>query len=148
MSAPQVWQVPEMGAEVPPLIRTIALTDMVAYAGATWDWHRLHYDPAYLADKQLPAPVVDGQVFGALLAEALLDWLGPEAFVRRLDFRFKALVFAGETVRCEGAVTGVEGDAVSFDLRVVVIGADGEVVRVAAAPCTAVVVRRPEEATG
>ena len=24
------------------LERTIELADMVAYAGATWDWHRLH----------------------------------------------------------------------------------------------------------
>ena len=50
---------------------------MVAYAGSTWDWHKLHYDTDYLAAKRVPAPVVDGQVFGALLAEQLLDWLGP-----------------------------------------------------------------------
>lgn len=146
MTAPQTWRAPETGTQVPALVRTIALPDMVAYAGATWDWHRLHYDPAYLEEKQLPAPVVDGQVLGALLAEALLDWLGPEAFVRRLDFRFKALVFAGETVRCEGDVTGIDGGEVSVDLRVVVVGPDGAVDRVVAAPCRAVVVRRPEEA--
>ena len=33
---------------VPPLTRTIGLPDMVAYAGATWDWHRMHYDTGYL----------------------------------------------------------------------------------------------------
>ena len=75
---------------------------MVAYAGATWDWHRLHYDPEFVAAARLPAPVVDGQVFGALLVELLQDWLGPRCFVHELHFRFKNLVFAGETVRCEG----------------------------------------------
>ncbi len=91
MTAQQTWVAPEQGAEVPALVRTIELTDMVAYAGATWDWHRLHYDPAYLAEKQLAAPVVDGQVFGALLAEVLLDWLGPEAFLRSAGFPFQGL---------------------------------------------------------
>ncbi len=138
------WAVPSVGTAVPPLTRTIELADMVAYAGATWDWHRLHYDPIYLAEKQVPKPVVDGQVFGALLAEAVLDWLGPEAFLAELSFRFKALVYAGETVRCEGSVTSVDDGRVGVDLRVVVLDADGTDLRVAAAPCTAVVVRRPE----
>jgi len=30
----------EPGVLVPELVRTIGLLDMVAYAGATWDWHR------------------------------------------------------------------------------------------------------------
>ena len=30
------------------VVRTISLTDMVRYAGATWDWHQLHYDADFL----------------------------------------------------------------------------------------------------
>ena len=136
----------EVGIVVPALERTIELPDMVAYAGSTWDWHRLHYDPAYLAEKRLPAPVVDGQVFGALLAEQLLDWLGPDSVLRSLHFRFKALVFAGETVRCTAVVTAIEpdedgdGDLVTVESTVEVVGERG---RIAVAPAGArVVVRR------
>lgn len=110
----------DVGAVVPPLERRFDRADMVAYAGATWDWHRLHHDESYLAEKQLPAPVVDGQLFGALLAEQLQDWLGPACFVTRLWFRFASLVFAGETVRCEATVTAVDGDRVTVSSRVVV----------------------------
>ncbi|GIH02392.1 hypothetical protein Rhe02_04590 [Rhizocola hellebori] len=85
---------------LPELVRTITLTDMVAYAGATWDWHRLHYDPEYLAQRGLDRPVVDGQMFGALLAEQVQAHFGDAAVLTRLRFRFKSLVFAGETVRC------------------------------------------------
>ena len=133
----------EVGTEAPVLERTIELPDMVAYAGATWDWHRLHYDPVYLAAKRVPAPVIDGQVFGALLAEQLLDWLGPRAVLRTLHFRFKALAFAGETVRCVATVTAIEpdpdgaGDLVTFESRVEVVGERG---RVAVAPAGATVV--------
>jgi acyl dehydratase len=92
---------------MPPLERTLTAVTLVAYGGATWDWHRLHYDPEYARARQLPGPVVDGQMFGALLAEALQDWLGPRAFIRRLGFRMKGMVFVGETVRCHGEVTAI-----------------------------------------
>ncbi|MTK05067.1 MaoC/PaaZ C-terminal domain-containing protein [Micromonospora sp. CP22] len=125
-----------VGQAVPPLERTIRLTDMVAYAGATWDWHRLHYDPEYVAEKKLPGPIVDGQVFGALLVEQLQDWLGPKSFVHRLDFTFRNLVFAGETVRCEGTVTEAGYERIVCDLRVVVVGSAA---RTAVAPASATV---------
>jgi acyl dehydratase len=131
----------QVGDRLPELARTIELPDMVAYAGATWDWHRLHYDPAYLASKGIPTPVIDGQVFGALLVEQLQDSLGPRAFVRRLEFRFKNLVFAGETVSCVSTVTEMhESDdtvVLSFDCEVVVVGDNA---RVAVGPASAVVV--------
>ena len=66
-----------VGQAIPQLERTVSLVRMIAYAGATWDWHRLHYDPGYAAARNLPGPIADGQMFGAFLAEALLDWLGP-----------------------------------------------------------------------
>ncbi|HEY8533104.1 MAG TPA: MaoC/PaaZ C-terminal domain-containing protein [Micromonospora sp.] len=121
----------QVGDAIPPLTRTITLTDMVAYAGATWDWHRLHYDVDYVKSKGFPAPVVDGQVFGALLVEQLQDWLGPNSFVSKINFTFKSPVFAGETIRCEGTVTEVGEDRVVVTQRVVVVGADGEPARVA-----------------
>ena len=99
-----------VGQPVPVLERTLALPDLVAYGAATWDWHRLHYDPAYAAARNLPGPVVDGQMWGAVLARALVDWLGPGAFIRRSSFRMKGMVFAGETVRVEGEVTQVAHD--------------------------------------
>jgi acyl dehydratase len=128
---------PAAGAVIPPLERRMTLTSMVAYAGATWDWHRLHYDPEFVAANKLPAPVVDGQVFGALLVELLQDWLGPRCFVQTLDFTFRNLVFAGETVRCSGTVTEVGEGRLSADLRVDVVGPDGTVDRPAVAPASA-----------
>jgi acyl dehydratase len=83
------------------LERTIALTDMVAYAGATWDWHRLHYDSKFLSERNLPGPVVDGQMLGALMAEHVLDGLGPRAFIQTLDIKYRSMMFAGETVRVD-----------------------------------------------
>ncbi|KHL15806.1 MaoC dehydratase-like protein [Mumia flava] len=139
---------PEVGTPMPPLERTITLTDMVAYAGATWDWHRLHYDTAYTASKGLPGPIVDGQVFGAYLVQALQDWLGPDCFVRSLEIGYRALVFAGETIRCTGEVTESAPDRVALTLRVEVVGAGGTAERTAVAPASAVVLLGSAEGPG
>ena len=48
--------------------RSLTLTDLVAYSGATWDHHRLHYDDAYARAAGFPGPIVDGQMWGALFA--------------------------------------------------------------------------------
>lgn len=115
------------GEPVPVLERRLGPERLVAYAGATWDWHRLHYDHDYIVERGLPGPLVDGQMFGALLAEQAVDWLGPRARVTRMRFRFAAMVFAGETVRVEGEVESVqEGDgATTLTLRQRILKEDG-----------------------
>ena len=65
------------------------------------------------------------------------------AVLRTLHFRFKALVFAGETVRCVATVTAVApdpdgaGDLVTVESTIEVVGDKG---RVAVAPAGATVV--------
>lgn len=129
----------------PPAAREqdIAIADMIAYAGATWDWHRLHYDPEYLAEKRLPAPVVDGQVFGALIAAHAQDWAGPGWRLAELDFTFRNLVFAGERVRCEAEVVQRGDDSVELRHRVVVVNDRGEEDRVAVEPARSLLLRQP-----
>jgi len=134
---------PQQGDRVPALVRRLDLPGMIAYAGATWDWHRLHYDHDYLTEHGLPAPVVDGQVFGALLVEAAQDWLGPRWRVSALTFRLTGMVLAGESVRCEGHVTGVDQSRVSLAMSVEVIDDSGGVVRTAVSPATLDLVARP-----
>ncbi|MEV4244257.1 MaoC/PaaZ C-terminal domain-containing protein [Streptosporangium canum] len=102
------------------LERTLAAADLVAYAGATWDWHRLHYDPAYLAERGLDRPVVDGQLLGALMAEHAQDWAGPDSRLTRLRYRLVSMVFAGDTVRVTGAVAEVDGRRTTIEQQVLV----------------------------
>lgn len=117
----------EAGTALPSLERVIRLVDMVAYAGATWDWHRLHYDGDYLKAHALEAPVVDGQMFGALLAEQVIDALGPYARIRTMEFRFRSMVYAGETVVVDGVVISRQdiGDHMRVRIEQTVRAADG-----------------------
>jgi hydroxyacyl-ACP dehydratase HTD2-like protein with hotdog domain len=81
------------------------LTSLVIYAAATWDFHRYHYDAAFVKTLGLPAPFVDGQMIGALLASRLMRWGGPNAFVRKLGYRQRATVYVDETIVLGGTVT-------------------------------------------
>ena len=132
----------KVGDQVPALTKHCTLTSMIAYAGATWDWHRLHYDQEYLASKGLKAPVVDGQVFGAYVVQAIQDWLGESAFISELDFRYAGLVFAEEHVQVSGEVTETSSTEVAISLKIDVIDANGLVIRPAVTPITAKVVWR------
>lgn len=129
------------GVSIPALERRITQADMVAYAGATWDWHLLHYDTEFAKSLGFSAPIVDGQVFGALMVECLQDWLGPQAWVSKLSFRFKTPVAAGALVRCDGET--VESGAGELRCRLNVTVVDGSGQRVAtAAVGEATVVKR------
>ena len=132
----------KVGDQVPALTKHCTLTSMIAYAGATWDWHRLHYDQEYLESKGLKAPVVDGQVFGAYVVQAIQDWLGESAFISALDFRYAGLVFAEESVQVSGEVTEVTGNGIALALKIDVVDSSGSVIRPAVAPITASVVWR------
>lgn len=125
---------PAIGDRLPDLVRNIELADLVAYGAATWDWHRLHYDVAHAKGAGLDQPVVDGQMFGALLAEQVSRFVGPGGRITRLHFRNRAPVHPGSTLTCVATV--VDADDVGFRLdqtitvdgRVVVAPAGAEVV--------------------
>ncbi|HVN28507.1 MAG TPA: MaoC/PaaZ C-terminal domain-containing protein [Candidatus Binataceae bacterium] len=115
------------GAPFPSEEITLDLTSLIIYAAATWDFHRYHYDSAFVKNLGLPAPFVDGQMIGALLASRLMRWGGPNAFVRKLGYRQRATVYVDETIVIGGAVTSctIENGQRIAVLNLTVTKADG-----------------------
>lgn len=97
----------KVGESLPKLVKTITLVQLVAYAGATWDFYRLHYDGEFARSRGMPGPIADGQMLGAYLAQMVTNWAGPNAFIRRLDFRLRSPIGPGDTLTCWGRVTSV-----------------------------------------
>ena len=95
------------GDQLPPLKKDINLAKMMAYGAATWDFIRVHYDADYVRELGFKAPFVDGQMLGGFLAQQVQDWAGPGAFLRKLGFRNRVMVYPGDTITCYGVVTGV-----------------------------------------
>jgi len=105
------------GDTLPVLEKTFTTVDLFAYGAATWDWHRMHYDAEYARSKGFPGPVIDGQMYGALFAAVAMKWAGPRASMRKMSLKMKSMAFAGDTLRAEGTVTEVNGDAVVLQQR-------------------------------
>lgn len=94
-----------VGETLPPLKFDVTLTSLVMYAGATWDFHRYHYDADFVTKLGMPAPFMDGQMAGALLARQLMQWGGADAFVRKLSYRLRGTVYAGDSIVLQGTVS-------------------------------------------
>ena len=118
---------PPRGEPFPSEEIKLDLAALVMYAAATWDFHRYHYDAAFVKTLGLPAPFVDGQMIGALLASRLMRWGGPNAFVRKLGYRQRATVYVDETIVLGGTVTSttVESGRRIAMLNLTVTKADG-----------------------
>ncbi len=102
----------QIGEELPVLQKNINLAHMMAYGAATWDFIRIHYDADYVRQQGFDAPFVDGQMLGGFLAQHVQDWAGADAFLRKLGFRNRVMVYPGDVLTCHGVVTGahVDGD--------------------------------------
>jgi len=105
----------QVGDTLPHRVITISTSDMVAYAGATWDHHKLHHDTQYLASKGIEAPVVDGQVFGAYFATQALTAFPAGHWIQSMSFRFRSMVFANDTVEIVGVVSVVDSGITTIE---------------------------------
>lgn len=113
---------------IEPIERTLMPQDLVSYAAATWDHHRMHFDAPFAISKGLRGPLVDGQMLGALMASQLMRHFGPTSFVTSLSFRFQTMVFAGDAIRVEAEITEDDGTVARVATRVMVgdaVAADG-----------------------
>jgi len=122
MQADRPPLLPRPGDQLPEVQVDLGSSRLVAYAGATWDWHPLHHDTAYARAAGLDRPMVDGQLFGALLTSALRRWAGSSARLESLGLRYRSPVSVDDTVTLGGRVTEVDGDddgvRVSLELTV------------------------------
>jgi len=110
----------KVGEKLQDVERTLGQRQLIAYASATWDWHRLHYDSEFARSAGMRAPVVDGQMLGALLAEHALMSVGHRAQIKRVHFRNRAPVYAGDTVRLQGRVVALEAGIFTIEQEVMV----------------------------
>ncbi len=81
------------------------LSNMILYAGSTWDWHKIHYDKKYLDQNKISKPVVDGQIFGALISKQILNHFGRFSRIISMDFKYKNMVFEGESILISSEVS-------------------------------------------
>jgi acyl dehydratase len=128
----------KVGDELPALRKEINMARMMAYGASTWDFIRIHYDADFVREQGFKGPFVDGQMLGGFLAQQVQDWAGPRAFLRKLGFQNRVMVFPEDTVTGHGVVTGtgVDGGEALVECDLWMENQDGDRV---VQPATAVV---------
>ena len=84
--------------DIKNLKHKFTLPNMILYAGSTWDWHKIHYDNQYLEENSIPKPVVDGQVFGALIVKQIQNSFSKSSRIKKMNFHYKNMVFQDEEI--------------------------------------------------
>ena len=102
---------PDVGAELPPVVKEITQEKINHYARAGGDGNRLHTDPEFAARTMFGGTIAHGMLVLAYLSEMMTaafgrTWLSSG----RLKVRFKAPARPGDTVSAVGRVARVEGD--------------------------------------
>lgn len=77
--------------------RTFMEQDVLDFAGMTRDYNPVHFDERFVRAKGLGGKICHGLLVGSLVTEigGQIGW-----FASKLDFRFKAPVYLGETITC------------------------------------------------
>jgi hypothetical protein len=117
-----------VGTQLPVLELPLDRSTIVATAISSQDFEDVHHDPGKAQERGTPDIFMSINSTNGFIDRYVTDWAGPASRITRVALRLGVPNFPGDTMRCTGEVTGVDGDAVT--LRV--IGANERGVHVTA----------------
>lgn len=98
------------GTLIPSLVRKPGEVQMFLISAVTWNAHRIHWDYRWATEQEgYPNLVVHG-AGSAWLSQMLINWAGDVRCLRRLSHANRAPAYLGDTLTCQGKVTGISTD--------------------------------------
>ena len=139
MSKQLYWEDIEVGSQVTPLSKVATTQMLVKWAGASGDFHPLHYEDTFATSQGVGKPIVHGQLKRAWLIQLVTDWIGEQGILKKFSCQFRAMDHPrlmkdmsepqeGETWWCKGKVTKkyVEGGEHYVDCDIWIENGKGE----------------------
>lgn len=99
------WEDVAEGGEITPLLKHPTPRQLVMYAGASGDYHEIHYNKEFALERGLPDIIVHGQLSCHFLGQLMTDWIGDEGMLKKLSCSYRGMNFPGEDLICRGKVT-------------------------------------------
>ena len=107
-SAQLLFEDVRVGSVLAPLIKRPTTAQLFRFSAVTWNAHRIHYDKPYALVEGYPDVLVQSHLHGCFLAQAVMDWAGPQAHLAGLRWQNRAIAVAGDVLTCTGEVIKVE----------------------------------------
>ncbi|MFI4980449.1 MAG: MaoC family dehydratase [Nevskiales bacterium] len=97
----------EIGQSLAPISKgPMTTAHIMRWSAAMENWHRIHYDWRFATQHDgLPDVLVNGSWKQHVLVQLLKDGLGPDGWLWKLKFRYKAMDVAGDTILGRATVT-------------------------------------------
>lgn len=94
------------GQELPRLTKgPLGEIHLFRWSAAMENWHRIHYDRRFAVEHdRLPDLLVNGSFKQQFVLQLLKDWAGPEGWVWKVSFQFRAMNRVDETLEIWGRV--------------------------------------------
>lgn len=97
----------EVGDKPPALEKgPLTTAHLMRWSSAMENWHKIHYDLPFAREHdRLPGLLINGSLKQQFLMQLLKDWMGTSGWVWKVNFQFRAMNIAGETLQPWGRVT-------------------------------------------
>lgn len=105
-----------VGEEIPPLVVTPNLRQLVQYAGASGDFYEMHYDLDAARALGHPELSVHGLLKAALLGRLVTAWAEGRGRVEVLDVSYRGMDFRDSPLTCRGWIEAVDDDRVRLTI--------------------------------
>ena len=99
------WEDVTEGSEIKTLVKHPTPRQLVMYAGASGDYHEIHYNNEFALGRGLPGIIVHGQLSCHFLGQLVTDWIGDEGMLKKLSCSYRGMNFPDEDLICRGKVT-------------------------------------------
>ena len=121
-------KIPQPGDQLSEVRHSCGLIQSVIFAGASENYHRIHWDHEYARREGLSGAIVNSSVLMAWLEEFVEELYGSDIVWRNLTYVFKESVSIDAEVCCGGLVKNVSPggqNASKLDIEMWIRGADG-----------------------
>lgn len=109
-------KMPEVGDEIPELVKHPTTRQLVQYAGAQGDFYEIHYDQDFARGVGLPGVILHGLLKAAFLGQLVTDWLGDDGELKTFEVSYRGIDVPARPYRCRGKVTKVDGTSAELEV--------------------------------
>jgi acyl dehydratase len=108
----RAWADAKVGALIEGPSMTLDWTAMALQVSGSQDLNQVHHDPDYARASGHQSVFFNTGWTAAMLARVVTDWVGPQGWLRRLEFQMRRMNTLGDTVTAKAKVrrTSVDDD--------------------------------------